>query len=56
MENFLLPVAIEEATIPIITERVSGEMKKKGLHGVTFEDFGHSRIAMFKKPASVFLL
>jgi hypothetical protein len=27
MENLLLPVAIEEAAIPILAERVSSEMK-----------------------------
>jgi len=28
-EYLFLPMAIEEATIPIITERVSGEMEKR---------------------------
>jgi hypothetical protein len=36
MENFFLPVAVEEAAVSIFTERVSCEMKEKGLHGITF--------------------
>jgi len=27
MENLFLPMAIKKATIPILTERVSGEME-----------------------------
>jgi hypothetical protein len=36
MENLFLPMAIEEAAIRIFTERVTEEMEKEGLHGITF--------------------
>ena len=36
MENLFLPMAVKEAAIGIITERVTEEMEKEGLHGITF--------------------
>ncbi|PIX23550.1 MAG: hypothetical protein COZ69_08175 [Deltaproteobacteria bacterium CG_4_8_14_3_um_filter_45_9] len=54
MENFFLPVAIEEAAIPVFTERISSEVKEKALHCVPFQDLCCPRVAAVKKPPLIF--